>query len=194
MRFRNHVFWLISLVLLTCLAACGGGGDGTSSTLSGRQGRLTVSLDTLSGSTGASQGNVSRSPMFVLRFSHPIDPSTVNTQSIALFKQTSEQSRNIPIALSNITADPSQTRYAFSAMNYLSEGAYILIVYDSVDGPAPPQKMDAPHSVDRCNSFISPYNQVTTRRVSPLSHPTFTANRFLPYPHYNYALAKRYRM
>ena len=106
----------------------GGDGGSASSAFSGRQERLTVSLDTASGSAGAGQKTVSRSPMFVLRFSAPVEPSSVNPNNIKLFQRVAGQ--DIVIPLSNMTADPTQTRFAFSVAQYLAQGEYTLVVYD----------------------------------------------------------------
>ncbi len=127
--------WLLSLIML--LAACGGGGSASNATptpVNPNSNPLTVSLDSGSGGISAGESQVSLMPIIVLKFSQPMDVSSINTQTITLTSENNNQANTLnPIQLGTFTANSNSNEFSTQPQSYLNpNSSYRLTISDLV--------------------------------------------------------------
>lgn len=125
MKKSLHLFIIMIAAILT---ACSNGACNTNSPIPTPTPPAVPSVDLDSNNGGVSNGesNVSLTPSIVLQFSVPMDPSTINAQTVTLTTNsfTAHKLTDIgqSIAITAITASANNTIFTFSSESPLSPG------------------------------------------------------------------------
>lgn len=129
-------------LIICCLAiffvGCSNGNSCATQSLSQK---INVNLDPVNGSVTNGESNVSLMPIFVLKFSVPMNPSTINAQTIILSdessgllsRQLNSKQQQATIQIGNISSNLEHTQFTFSPTESLvSSTKYYLILTSSI--------------------------------------------------------------
>lgn len=134
---KKVLCWILAFTLAIFIASCG---SKTCLPENDQTKSIHVVLDPINGGIANGESNVSLTPIFVLKFSEPMDVATVNSQNIILSSESYQNQPNIsnkllssPIPISNITVNSDHTRFTFSAAESLTSlTQYYLTVTNNV--------------------------------------------------------------
>lgn len=117
---------IISLIILT---SCGNGNCTGKNNINPN---ATVMLDSEDGGVADKGINISQKPLLILKFSLPMNVSSVNSQTILLSTQPNPLGSSL-VQISNITYNNDNTKFSFYPLNsLLSNTKYYLIVQNTV--------------------------------------------------------------
>ncbi|MBY0379565.1 MAG: Ig-like domain-containing protein, partial [Burkholderiales bacterium] len=114
------IFWLAIMVV-----GCGGSGNSSDTSAKG----TSVTMDS---NHGGFSNNASLKPIIVLSFSAPMNPATINPDTVLLSTSANPESSN-SIMLDNLTSNQTNTVFSTSPINPLSgQTKYYVTVKDAV--------------------------------------------------------------
>lgn len=126
--------WLLCCWTLIMLSGCNGGGSNTTTPVNPNSNPLTISLDSGSGGISAGENNVSLMPLIVLKFSQPMDISSINAQTITLTSDGNNQANTLnSVQLGAFTANSNGSEFSVQPQNNLNPNlSYRLTISDLV--------------------------------------------------------------